>query len=81
MGALNYYRRALSGLKGEDGKMKRPAEILQPLFEAATKKATTKQFQTAWKEENLVKAFNQAKEMLMLACQIEHPESQTRMLQ
>ena len=74
LGAINYYRRALSGLKGEDGKIRRPAEILQPLFEAATAKATTKQFQQTWSEKNLVTAFNEAKEMLMSTCQLEHPD-------
>ena len=74
LGALNYYRRALSGIRKEDGKMKRPAEILQPLFEAATRKDTTKQFLQRWNEDKLVESFNEAKAMLMQACQLEHPD-------
>lgn len=76
LGAINYYRRALSGIKDKDGKLKRPAEVLQPLFDAATKKATSKQFVQQWEEQNLIMAFNEAKEMLMQACQLEHPDPQ-----
>ena len=74
LGATNYYRRALSGVMGENGKIKRPAEILQPLFEIATKKVTTKQFQQEWQEKGLLDVFNEAKLMLMQACQLEHPD-------
>lgn len=68
LGAINYYRRTLPKVNG-----KRPAEVLQPLYEAATRK-TTKAFAAIWEEENLEESFKEAKQMLMSACQLEHPD-------
>ena len=70
LGALNYYRRALPKME-VDGVKKRPAEILQPLYEAATKKATGS-FTQMWQEQGLEEHFQTAKELLMLACRLTH---------
>ena len=68
LGAINYYRRTLPKTNG-----KTPAVLLQPLYEAATRK-TTKAFQAIWQEENLEASFIEAKQMLMNACKLEHPD-------
>ena len=47
---------------------------MQPLFDIATKKITAKQFQQEWQEKNLIESFNEAKLMLMQACQLEYPD-------
>ena len=69
LGGVNYYRRALPKLNG-----KNPAEILQPLYAAATAKMTSAQFMKHWEENNLGESFRKAKEMLMQACQLAHPD-------
>ena len=56
-----------------DEKVKRPAEILQPLYEAATKKTGTS-FPKYWQENNMEEHFQNAKRLLMAACQLEHPD-------
>ena len=57
LGALNYYRRSLPRIDNMN-----PAEILQPLYEAATKK-TTKSFEATWKDSNLKEDFEKAKKL------------------
>merc|ERR1711867_169084 len=69
LGALNYYRRTLPKVNGKSA-----AEILQPLYMAATKKTPGKTFQTIWKELNLDTSFKQAKQLLILSAQLAHPD-------
>ena len=69
LGAINYYRRLLPKVDGQS-----PASILQPLYHWATRKAPGKKFCDIWKEENLQKNFDLAKKMLLLACQVIHPD-------
>ena len=64
-----YYRRTLPKVDG-----KTAAEILQPLYLAATKKTPNKTFQTTWKESNLDSVFRQAKNLLILSVQLAHPD-------
>ena len=68
LGALNYYRKTLPKIDG-----KRPAEILQPLYEAATKKAGPG-FKTYWKDNDMESHYQNAKRLIMAACQLEHPD-------
>ena len=69
LGALNYYRRCLPSIEG-----KKPADILQPLYTAATKKIPGKTFKTMWEEENLATHFQKAKDMLAMACTLTYPD-------
>ena len=68
LGALNYYRKTLPKID-----KKSPAEILQPLYEAATKKAGPG-FQKYWQDNNLETHYQNAKKLVMAACQLEHPD-------
>ena len=72
LGAVNYYRRCLGKVD-----MKHPAEILQPLYQAATKKIPGKSFQKLWQENKLEGNFILVKRMLMQACQLVHPDPNT----
>ena len=69
LGALNYYRRALPKINN-----KSPAEVLQPLYAAATQKLTTVAFKKLWDTQNLEHSFKQAKELLTKACELAHPD-------
>ena len=69
LGAANYYRRSLPKLQGRTA-----AEIMQPLYQAATKKRPAKKFADIWKEEGLQRNFDDVKTMLMLACKLVHPD-------
>ena len=69
LGAINFYRRALPKLRG-----KSPADVLAPLYRAATEKVPGRSFIDIWKERNLQADFENAKQMLMLATQIAHPD-------
>ena len=55
LGALNYYRRSLPKVD-----KKRPAEILQPLYDAETQKAGPG-FIKHWTENNLEESYKDAK--------------------
>ena len=48
LGAVNYYRRSLPHMNGLT-----PAEILQPLYTAATKKISGTTFKKIWDTEKL----------------------------
>ena len=61
---LNFYRKSLPGLKDESGRTITPAEILQPLYTAATSKMPRAKFTTYWEENNLKESFQKAKQML-----------------
>ena len=68
LGAANYYRRCLPKLHG-----KTPAQILQPLYTAATAKRPGKKFVDLWREENLDRAYAEAKQLLVAATELAHP--------
>ena len=69
LGAINYYRRSLLNLRN-----KTPAEWLQPLYDLATKKVTETAFKKQWQEKNLEENFQAAKDMLVQACELCHPD-------
>ena len=78
LGALNYYRRCLQPIRIEEGQKKvAAAEILQPLYEAATTKLPPK---VTWAEtwaanaKVLDAAFIRSKQMLMEATMLNHPD-------
>ena len=66
LGAISYYRHCLPPLE-IDGQMKNAAEILQPLYTAATQKLPPKKsFKTFWTENShLDGAFENAKKLLL----------------
>lgn len=51
-----------------------PAQVLNPLYQAATKKTPGTKFEEIWKKQNLQKDFDRAKQMLMLACELTLPD-------
>ena len=63
---LNFYRKTLPSIHTR-GQNRSPAEILQPLYTAATSKIPRGKFNDYWKEKNLDIAFNEAK-MLLEKC-------------
>ena len=69
MGAIGYYRRTLPKLDGQN-----TAQILQQLYEAATKKVPGKTFAELWDELGLATQFEKAKNLLKLAMQLNHPD-------
>merc|ERR1711978_333822 len=69
LGAINYYRRCLPNLGRQTA-----AEVLQPLYTAATQKQPGKLFRNIWEEEGLDTYFKKAKELLVKACQLTHPD-------
>ena len=72
LGALNYYRRSLPMVNG-----KTAAEILQPLYTAATIKLPPKMtFERYWSENNLDVDFQNAKNLLLKATALVHPDPQ-----
>ena len=52
LGAVNFYRRALPKIEE-----RAPAEVLAPLYEAATKKQPGRTFTDIWKSDNLQQHF------------------------
>ena len=69
LGALNYYRRSLPHLN-----KKSPAQVLQPLYEAATTKLQRASFIQHWTQHNLEESFNEAKQLLTKAVELAHPD-------
>ena len=69
LGALNYYRRCLPSVDGQ-----LPAQVLQPLYLAATSKTPKVKFTETWKTMGLQKNFEQSKKMLILAANLQHPD-------
>ena len=53
---------------------KHAAELLQPLYEAATKKRPGKKFTDVWKEDGLDTHYNNAKKLLTLATNLVYPD-------
>ena len=75
LGALNYFRSSLSGLI-KNGKYHNAANILQPLYSAATTNIATKdQFVKVWENSAcLQQAFQESKELLIQAAELSHPD-------
>ena len=69
LGAINYYRRCLPVVNG-----KSPAEILQPLYQAATDKTPGKKFVDRWAELGLDDDYAAAKDLLVTATELSHPD-------
>ena len=70
LGALNYYRRCFGKVDGTS-----PADILQPLYRAATQKKPGVKFADTWNQEGLLSNYNLAKRMLSQACLLVHPDT------
>ena len=75
LGAISYYRHCLPPLTINGQKMT-AAEILQPLYSAATKKLPPKtSFKTLWSQSpDLIQSFKNAKELLMAATRLTYPD-------
>ena len=75
LGAINYFRSCLKGLH-VSGKYHNAAELLQPLYALGTCKLQPKMtFSKIWSESGGIRtAFAQAKEMLIQAVQLSHPD-------
>ena len=53
---------------------KSAAEVLQPLYRMATSKTPGKKFVDVWKQENMQDHFDEAKQLLLLATHLNHPD-------
>ena len=63
LGMLNFYRKTLPNLVVQN-KPKTPADVLQPLYTAATVKMQKNKFLDYWKDKNLSQSFQEAKDLL-----------------
>ena len=70
LGSINFYRRALPNSKG------RPVEqVLQPLYDfAVRKRGVGEKFEDAWTAENMSEHYNAAKQLLIDAANLTHPD-------
>ena len=74
LGALNYFRSSLSGLTKE-GNYHNAANLLQPLYSAATTPIPPTKFKEVWSNSPcLQQAFLDAKELLVQAAELAHPD-------
>ena len=75
LGCLNYFRASLGTLT-KNGVTRNCAEILQPLYQAATiKLKSPQQFKIIWQEnKNLRQAFEDSKELLLKVTELAHPD-------
>ena len=74
LGALNYFRSSLSGLK-IDGIYHNAANLLQPLYSAATVPIAPGKFTEVWSSSPcLQQSFQHAKTLLINAAQLSHPD-------
>ena len=74
LGALNYFRSSLSGLM-KNGKYNNAANLLQPLYSAATVPIPAQKFVEVWKNSPcLQNAFEDAKKLLSMAAELSHPD-------
>ena len=74
LGALNYFRSSLSGLTKE-GKYHNAANLLQPLYSAATVPIPAGKFPQIWENSPcLQQAFQDAKQLLVQAAELAHPD-------
>ena len=70
LGAVNFYRCSLTNLDG-----KTPAEVLDPLYKAATMKTKPRvKFKDTWQTLNLDTHFAAAKQLLVNAATLVHPD-------
>ena len=75
LGMLNFYRKTLPNIQ-KDGQTLTPAEILQPLYTAATRKFQNKnQFPSYYSENNLTKSFSDAKKLLENCVTLTYPNN------
>ena len=76
LGALNYFRSSLSGLIKE-GRYHNAANLLQPLYSAATVPMKSNKFEEVWNNSPVLKqAFLDAKSLLIRAAELTHPDPQ-----
>ena len=74
LGAVSYYRHCLPPLNVKNEKLT-AAEVLQPLYTAATSKLPPKQkFKDYWEEHKLSSHFENAKQLLNAACRLTYPD-------
>ena len=74
LGALNYFRSSLSGLK-KGGKYQNAANLLQPLYSVATVPIQARKFEEVWSSNpQLKESFQDAKLLLKQAAQLAHPD-------
>ena len=81
LGALNYFRTSLRGIKSEES-YRNPAEILQVLFNLGTCKLPPKtKLVDIWNQSpKVIQAFKDAKQMLLNAVTLTHPDPGARMV-
>ena len=77
LGALNYFRASLSGLI-KNGTYHNAANLLQPLYSAATVKIpTAAKFIEVWNSSPVLQeAFSDSKKLLIQAAELSHPDPQ-----
>ena len=75
LGATNYYRRCLPQVGGRTA-----AAILQPLYEAATAKTPGKKWTDTWADNDLDRHFKAAKELLLHATELAHPDPSAKLV-
>ena len=76
LGALNYFRSSLSGLN-KSGKYYNAANLLQPLYSAATVPIPSGKFKEIWDNSPVIQqAFLDAKLLLKQAAELSHPDPQ-----
>ena len=76
LGALNYFRSSLSGLV-KNGKYHNAANLLQPLYSVATVPMKSNKFEEVWNNSPVLKqAFLDAKNLLIRAAELTHPDPQ-----
>ena len=74
LGALNYFRSSLSGLV-KDKKYQNAANLLQPLYSAATVPIPAGKFQDVWDNSPVIQqSFLDAKMLLKQAAELAHPD-------
>ena len=75
LGMLNFYRKTLPNVT-KGNKILTPAEILQPLYTAATTKLEKKDsFPEYWKSHNLASTFSDAKKLLENCATLTFPDN------
>ena len=66
---MNFYRRSLPKFNN-----KTAAELLHSLYDVCSQKVPTKKFATVWKEKGSDEDFKNAKHLLTLAVELNHPD-------
>ena len=75
LGALNYFRSSLKGFK-KNGKFQNAANLLQPLYSAATINIPSKnRFKEIWTNSPILQqSFLDTKQLLIQAAELTHPD-------